>query len=108
MDEAGEFDIGQALRDREALDKHAERVLGQRGWRLLCTFGRVMAGPATGLYVSALAAPDARQLVDSLARGDEVLVHLMHRHRSGCYESSSLRLQDGQLVMRFAGREEIA
>lgn len=108
MDDAGAYETGQAQPDRDGLDKHAASLVGERGWRLLCTYGRIMEGLDTGRYVSALAVPDASRIVDALAAGDEVPVHLMHRHRSGCYESSSLRLQGGRLVMRFADREEFA
>jgi hypothetical protein len=47
-------------------------------------------------------------LVRRLAQGETVLVHLMHRHRSGSYEASSLRFGDGILIQVFADREQAA
>lgn len=67
-----------------------------------------MNGPSSGRYVSALSFEATTALVDALARGDEVDVHLMHRHVSGNYESSTLRLVGGRLVMRYPDREELA
>lgn len=90
------------------LQTYAEKVLGSRQWWLVANFGRIMAGPNAGRYVSALATLEALEVVDALVRGEEVPVHLMHRHRSGCYDASSLRMQDGELLMRFADREELA
>jgi hypothetical protein len=46
-------------------------------------------------------------LVQRLLAGDTVEVHLLHRHRSGNYESSSLRWTDGQLVMVFGARANL-
>lgn len=90
------------------LCRYAVSVLGERGWFLLRSYGRLMNGPSSGRYVSALSTEAARSLVDALARGDEIDVHLMHRHVSGNYESSTLRFEGGQLVMRFPDREERA
>jgi len=90
------------------LHRYTVSVLGERGWALLRSYGRLMNGPCSGRYVSALSAVSATELVDALARGDEIDVHLMHRHVSGNYESSTLRLEGGRLVMRFPDREERA
>lgn len=87
---------------------HAKAVLGERRAHLLWAYGRIMSGPHHGSYVSGLPAADARALVDALEHGREVDVHLMHRHRSGNYESSTLRWVAGTFVMRFADREELA
>jgi hypothetical protein len=67
-----------------------------------------MSGPHSGSYVSGLPLVEAREVVDALAKGAQVPVHLMHRHKSGCYESSELKLVNGGLVMVFADREELA
>ena len=90
------------------LYRYAVSVLGEHGWFLLRSYGRLMNGPSSGRYVSALSFEAATELVNTLARGDEIDVHLMHRHVSGNYESSTLRLEGGQLVMRFPDREERA
>ena len=97
-----------ALRKWLAMYKSAGAALGDRNWRLLCSYGRVMCGPHGGLYVSGIPMPAAQAFIAALLRGEEIPVHLMHRHRSGNYESSSLRLVDGQLVMRFDDRTELA
>lgn len=90
------------------LSRYAEGVLGSRGWRLLCSYGRVMTGAYGGLYVSGIPVPIARAFVDALAGGEDIDVHLMHRHVSGKYETSQTRLQDGQLWMLFDDRTELA
>ena len=91
-----------------AVRQYADAVLGERNAHLLRAYGRVMSGPNAGQYVSGIAPTAAKLFVDALLRGDEIAVHLMHRHRSGIYESSSLRLVDGKFLMRFQDREEIA
>ena len=90
------------------LNRYAISVLGERGWALVCGYGRLMSGPYGGSYVSALPTADTAVLLDALAGGEEINVHLMHRHVSGNSESSRLRLVDGRLVMRFPDREELA
>jgi len=85
-----------------------DSVLGKRNARLLHSYGRIMNGPNTGLYVSGISPAIERAYIETLSRGEEIEVHLMHRHRSGNYESSRLRLVDGKLVMRFDDREELA
>jgi hypothetical protein len=89
------------------LDMHreGERMLGRAAWRLLCGYGRFMNGPHSGSYVSGVPFAVQRDVVARLVRGETVDVHLMHRHRSGHYESSSLRWSPAGLVMVFADRE---
>ncbi|MBA3597988.1 MAG: hypothetical protein H0W40_11530 [Methylibium sp.] len=90
------------------LHRYAEHMLGKRGWFLLSSFGRVMRGQYSGQYVSGVPTPVARSFVDTLAAGGTVAIHLMHRYKSGNYESSHLRIVAGSLVMVFQDREESA
>jgi hypothetical protein len=91
------------------LAQYGQEQLGIAAWRLLCSYGKLMTGPPLGgLYVSGIPCEVAKEFVDALVRGETVDVHLMHRHRSGNYESSSLCLRDGRLVMIFDDREELA
>ena len=78
------------------IQKQAEGLLGERAFALLRSFGKLMGGPQSGLYVSGLPATGQLMLVQRLLAGDTVEVHLMHRHRSGNYESSSLRWTHGR------------
>lgn len=87
------------------LEREAERMLGERMWRLVRGYGRVMAGPYSGLYVSGLPFEVQRDVLHRLVAGETLLIHLMHRHRSGNYESSSLRWEEGKLIMVYADRE---
>lgn len=91
-----------------ALNKHADAALGMKNWMLVRSYGRIMSGPYTGHYVSALPFEEARRLLDELLRGRRIDVHLMHRHRSGNYESSTLSFAGGRLTMHFANRDEMA
>ena len=92
-----------------AVRLEAEGLIGKRPWALLSTYGRLMGGPHGGLYVSGIPYADQLDLVHRLSRGETVSVHLMHRHKSGNYESSSLRWsQSGGLVMVFNDRDEEA
>jgi hypothetical protein len=93
---------------RLELHRHGERVLGERSWFLFSTYGRVMSGPHSGQYVSGLPDFDVRALLDALVAGYAVDVHLMHRHKSGNYESSLVHIVAGALVMTFPDREEFA
>jgi hypothetical protein len=87
----------------------AEKLIGKRAWALLSSYGRLMGGPHTGMYVSGVPFAVQLDLVHRLTRGETVSVHLMHRHVSGTYESSALRWsQAGGLVMVFRDREENA
>lgn len=90
------------------LRAEAERLLGDRAWFLLESYGKLMDGPRSGLYVSGLSGEEQLTLAKRLIAGETVHVHLMHRHRSGNYEASSLRWDDGTLVMVFRDRERIA
>ena len=90
------------------LHRHAEDVLGRHVWFLLSSFGRVMSGPHSGNYVSGVPTLVARSFVDSLAAGETVDIHLMHRHKSGKHESSQLHIVAGALVMVFKDRDEMA
>lgn len=97
-----------ALRKWLAMYQSAGAALGDRNWRLLCSYGRVMSGPHGGLYVSGIPMPAAQAFIAALLRGEEVPVHLMHRHVSGNYESSRLRFDGTRLWMCFADRAELA
>lgn len=88
------------------LHRHAGQMLGEHGWFLLSSFGRVMSGPYSGQYVSGVPTPVARSFVDALAAGETVDIHLMHRHKTGNYQFSRLHIADGALVMVFQDREE--
>lgn len=90
------------------LAQEAEALLGERGWVLLRSFGRMMSGPYSGRYVSALAPDEVRALLAALQRGARIPVHLMHRHQSGNYEASTLSLADGCLMMHYPDRSEAA
>ena len=97
-----------ALRKWLAMYQSAGAALGDRNWRLLCSYGRVMSGPHSGLYVSGIPMPAAQAFIAALLRGEEISVHLMHRHVSGNYESSRLRFDGTRLWMHFADRTELA
>ena len=98
-----------ALWTRVELTRYGQEQLGVREWGLLHSYGKLMTGePFGGLYVSGVPCVMGRAFVDALVRGETIAVHLMHKHRSGHYEASSLRLQDGRLVMVFDDREELA
>lgn len=86
----------------------AELLLGARAWGLLMSYGKLMDGPHAGSYVSGIPLDEQLELVQRLVKGDTLPVHLMHRHRSGCYEVSWLRWSNGSLVMVFKDREVIA
>ena len=90
------------------LRAEAERLLGGRAWFLLESYGKLMDGTRSGLYVSGLPGEEQLALAKRLIAGETVHVHLMHRHRSGNYEASSLKWNDGKLVMVFRDRERIA
>lgn len=93
----------------KALSGYARAALGPEQWSLLRFFGKVMdGGPLGGLYVSGLVSHEARLIVDELVAGEVVEIHLMHRHRSGHYEASSLCRRNGRLIMLFDGRSEFA
>jgi hypothetical protein len=93
-------------REWHRLSQEAEALMGARGWSLLRRYGRLMTGPYSGQYVSGLPTEEVRALFQALKRGERVPVHLMHRHRSGHYESSCLSLVDGRLLMHFSDRAE--
>jgi hypothetical protein len=95
-------------RERHRLTQDAEALLGPAGWALLRTYGRLMSGRFSGRYISGLPDAEVRALLNALERGEKIPVHLMHRHRSGCYESSRLSLTEGHLVMHFPDRTECA
>lgn len=97
------------FRQRSLLARLAERRLGRHSWSLLSCYGRLMTGPHSGSYVSGVPFALQRELIHQLSRGETVSIHLMHRHVSGNYESSSLRWsQGGGFVMVFPDREEKA
>lgn len=86
----------------------AECLLGERSWFLLSCYGKLMDGPRAGSYVSGIPSEVQIDIVHRLVRGETIHVHLMHRHRSGHYEASSLRWSQHGLVMVFRDREEPA
>jgi len=88
-----------------AVHLEAQSLLGERSWFLLSCYGKLMDGPFAGSYVSGIASNAQLELVHRLARGETIPVHLMHRHRSGNYEASSLRWSQSGLVMVFRDRE---
>lgn len=98
----------EAALERHRLGQEGERLLGATGWPLFRSYGRMMRGPYSGSYVSGLPVDEVRRLLAALKRGQRIPVHMMHRHRSGNYESSELSLTDGRLVMHFAARSEPA
>lgn len=95
-------------REWHSLGHEAEALLGPGGWPLFRGYGRLMSGPYSGQYASALPSSNVRALLQQLQAGDRVPVHLMHRHRSGCYESSWLSLAEGRLLMHYPDRTESA
>ena len=101
-------DETQALAEHLEMRRYAEQVLGSRAWHLLRGYGRVMTGPYSGLYVSGLPTEVTRELVEWLVNGEELYVHLMHRHVSGNYESSRTRYDGARLWMLFTDRSELA
>jgi hypothetical protein len=97
-----------AAREWYGVAQEGEALLGKSGWTLMRGYGRMMSGPHSGQYVSALPVADVRVLLQALQRGEKVPVHLMHRHRSGCYEASSLSFASGRLLMHYLDRSEPA
>jgi len=104
VDKPSQFALRQYMQYRA----EGERLLGDRAWFLLESYGKLMDGPHSGSYVSALPGKEKLDLARRLVAGETIYVHLMHRHRSGNYEASSLRLVDGKLVMVFRDRVRIA
>lgn len=98
----------RALSHSLKLSAQAERLLGAAAWSLLRSYGKLMAGPHSGHYVSGLPAQDQLNVAEQLVAGKTLLIHLMHRHRSGNYEASALRWNGRRLVMVFKDREEAA
>lgn len=97
------------LRRRIEVGLEAERLIGKRAWAMVSTYGRLVDGPYTGLYVSGVPLAVQLDLVRRLRLGETVSVHLMHRHVSGHYEPSALRWSEsGGLVMAFEDRDEMA
>lgn len=95
------------LRDA-ALRLEGEKLLGARNFFLLEMYGKFMNGPHSGLYVSGTPMTEHLDLARRLIAGESLDIHLMHRHVSGNYESSTSRWRDGRLVMVFKDREELA
>ena len=83
-------------------------ALGTRNRTLVFSYGRVMSGPHGGRYVSGIPASAVLAFIDALLRGEEIPVHLMHRHVSGQHESSRLKFDGECLWMQFADRTELA
>lgn len=61
--------LGSDLRDRSELDNHARHLMGDRNWFLLSTYGKLMAGPGSGRYVSALPAKQVKCMLQALEAG---------------------------------------
>ena len=101
-------DERRALEEHLVLYRYADKVLGPKAHRLLVRYGRVMSGPYGGLYVSGIPTAVAKELIERLVNGDEIGVHLMHRHVSGNYESSRTRYDGSRLWMLFTDRSELA
>lgn len=97
-----------ALRAWLGMYQSARVVLGDRNWRLVHSYGRVMSGPHAGLYVSGIPTAEVQAFIDTLVRGEAIAVHLMHRHVSGNYESSRLQFDGTRLWMHFSDRTELA
>lgn len=95
-------------REWQGLTQEGEALLGPTAWYLLRSYGKLMSGPYSGLYISALPVADVRALLESLRHGGRIAVHLMHRHRSGRHESSCLSLANGRLWMHYPDRTEAA
>ena len=90
------------------VDRTAKSALGERAWRLVKSYGKLMGGPYSGRYVSGVPFNVQGEIVRELVAGETLLIHLMHTHRSGHYESSSLRWVQGELIMVYADREVLA
>ena len=101
-------DESQALLAWLGLYQTAQVALGDRNWRLIHSYGRVMDGPHSGRYISGIPMSAVQAFMDALLRGEEFSVHLMHRHVSGNYESSRLRFDGNRLWMHFDDRTELA
>ena len=100
--------VASALLERVRLQQYSERTLGARSWWLLSMYGRVTAGPHTGHYVSGMPSGEVRNVVDLLAQGALLHIHLMHTHRSGNYRLSKLRFDGVQLWMVYDDKEVLA
>jgi len=97
-----------ALRQHVELCMQAQTLLGARAWGLLSHYGKLMDGPQAGRYVGGLQAQEQLDIAQRLHRGETLSIHLMHRHKSGNYETSALRLSEGKLLMLFDDRQELA
>jgi hypothetical protein len=97
-----------AAHEWHGLAQEGEALLGRTGWSLMRGYGRMMSGPHSGQYVSALPVAEVRVLLQALQRGERVPVHLMHRHHSGRYEASWLSLANGRLAMHYPDRTDPA
>lgn len=97
----------KALEAERRVADYGERVLGPRQWSLLRSYGKYRTGrPYGGQYVSGVPAAEVGRLLKALEAGEVVPIHLMHRHQSGNYKSTCLRLApDGALLMVYPGRE---
>jgi hypothetical protein len=97
-----------AFKQRIEVHRKAERLIGTRAWLLVSCYGKLTEGPNAGSYVSGLPMCLQLDLIRQLSERATVPVHLMHRHKSGEYERSSLRWSRGDLFMVFNDREELA
>ena len=101
-------ELARWVRDYSELVRRAEQILGARGWAVLYAYGRLMSGPRSGIYLSALPLEEIGLTIDRLADGCELDIHLMHRYRSDHQEASRLLLIGGKLFMRYRDRDEPA
>lgn len=100
--------LTDVAREWDDIGQEGVALLGATPWALLRSYGRVMSGTYSGQYVSSLPGAEVRTILQALERGDRVAVHLMHRHRKGCYDASALSFAEGRLLMHFPGRTEPA
>lgn len=82
-----------------AVHAQAGQLVGQRAWSLVWQYGKIMKGSYGGLYVSGIDCELQLDVARRLASGETLNIHLMHRHRSGQYEVSGLKLREGRLIM---------
>ena len=83
------------------LRHEAIATLGERNWRSLWRYGKVVGGPCSGRYVSSLSFDFVGRLVDRLASDKAISVCLMNRPETELADVSALRLVNGKLIHTF-------
>ncbi len=78
--------------------------LGERNWRSLWRYGKVVGGPHSGQYVSSLRFDVIARLVKRLVSGYAIPVCLMNRPDQVLAEVFSLRLINGRLTQSCTAR----